>query len=290
MNRRTFVKNSALAAASVSVFGSIHWNGRSFEGNNPTTTDILGPFYRPGSPMRSNIAPPNSAGEPFTVSGTIFQLDGKKPMSGALVEAWQCDEKGVYDNTSDEYLCRGAVKTGADGKYTFKTILPVPYKVGSGYRPAHVHMRVSSDDHQDLITQIYFKGDPHLKGDSSSASPQAVNRILDVKNSPKDKFVTFDIVMSKQFPLEASAYKKLTGLYSMDNNKMYDFFNDGDLLFVKSDGLMVAALGYKGNNQFDDSNGYNVQFLFDQAGPTKIKITDENGKVQEGVKFIKYPD
>ena len=290
MNRRTFVKNSTFAAASVSVFGSIYWNGRSFEGNNPTTTDILGPFYRPGCPMRSNIAPPDSAGEPFSVSGTIFQADGKKPMAGALVEVWQCDEKGAYDNTSDDYLCRGAVKTGADGKYTFKTIIPVPYSVGAGYRPAHIHMRISSDDHQDLITQIYFKGDPHLKEDPSSASPQAVNRILEIKNSGKDKFVTFDIVMSKQFPLEAAAYKKLTGLYSLDDNKMLDFIHDGDLLFVKQDGLMVAALEYKGNNQFEEPDGYKVQFLFAQGAPTKIKITDYNGKVQGGVKYIKYPD
>src|SRR5688572_1102748 len=287
MNRRTFVKNSALAAASVSVFGSIYWNGRSFEGNNPTTTDILGPFYRPGSPMRSAIAPPNTAGEPFTVSGVIYQSDGRKPMASALVEVWQCDEKGVYDNTSDDYLCRGAVKTSADGKYMFKTIVPVPYQVGSGNRPAHIHMRISSNDHQDLITQIYFKGDPHLDEDSSSSSPQAVNRILEIKNSGKGKFVTFDIVMSKQFPLEAAAYKKVTGLYSMNDNTMCDFSNDGDLLFVKKDGLMIAALEYKGNNQFEESGGMKVQFSFVSGGETNIKVTEWDGKVLEGKKYIK---
>jgi protocatechuate 3,4-dioxygenase beta subunit len=290
MNRRTFVKNSTLAAASVSVFGSIYWNGRSFEGNNPTTTDILGPFYRPGSPMRSNIAPPNTAGEPFTVSGVIYESDGRKPMASALVEVWQCDEKGVYDNTSDDYLCRGAVKTGANGTYTFRTIVPVPYKVGSGHRPAHIHMRISSDDHQDLITQIYFKGDPHLDEDSSSSSPQAVNRILEIKNSGKGKFVNFNIVMSKQFPLEAAAYRKLTGLYSMNDETMYDFVSDGDLLFVKRDGLMVSALEYKGNNQFEESPGMKVQFSFAQNGETSIKVTSWDGKVLEGKKYIKYPD
>lgn len=288
MDRRTFVKNSTFAAASVSVFGSIFFNGRSFEGNNPTTTDILGPFYRPGSPMRSNIAPPGTAGQPFSVSGTIFKSDGK-PMASALVEVWQCDEKGVYDNTSDDYLCRGALKTGADGKYMFKTIIPVPYSVGGGYRPAHIHMRISSDDHQDLITQIYFKGDPHLKEDPSSASPQAVNRILEIKNSGKDKFVNFDIVMSKQFPLEAAAFKKLTGLYNMNDNSMCDFVNDGDLLFVKNNGLMVAALEYKGNNTFEDADGTKTKFLF-EGGETKVKVTFSDGRVQEGTKYIKYPD
>lgn len=290
MNRRTFVKNSAMAAASVSVFGSIYWNGRSFEGNNPTTTDILGPFYRPGSPMRSNIAPPNTAGEPFTVSGVVYESEGRKPMASALVEVWQCDEKGVYDNTSDDYLCRGAVKTDSDGKYMFKTILPVPYKISSGYRPAHIHMRISSNDHQDLITQIYFKGDPHLEEDSSSSAPQALNRILEIRNYSKGKFVTFDIVMSKQFPLEPAAFKKLTGLYRMNDETMYDLLTDGDLLFVKRDGLMISALEYKGNNQFEESLGMKVQFSFAQGGETDIKLTSWDGKVMAGTKYIRYPD
>jgi hypothetical protein len=162
--------------------------------------------------------------------------------------------------------------------------------VGSGYRPAHIHLRVSSDDHQDLITQIYFAGDSHLKDDESSASPQAVNRILEIKNSSSGKLVMFDITMSKQFPLESSAYKKITGLYDMGNNKMYDFYNDGDLLFLKFGGLIVSALEYRGNNLFEDGGGYKVQFEFAHGGLTKIKVTDEKGKVEEGVKYIKYPD
>lgn len=294
MNRRTFVKNSSLAAASVSILGAIHWNGRSFVGDNPTTTDILGPFYRPGSPMRSNIVPPGTSGETMQVSGIIFKEDGKTPLSNALLEVWQCDDKGVYDNTSDEYLCRGALKTGADGKYMFKTVIPVPYQVGaaeSRYRPAHIHMRISSSEHQDLITQVYFKGDSHLKDDASSSSPLAVNRILDInKNSANEKSVRFDVVMSKEFPLDPLVYKKITGLYSIDGKKMLEFFNDDDLLFIKADGLMVGALAYSGNNQFEEPGGYKVQFELLKAGGAKVKITDEDGKVEEGVKYIKYPD
>ena len=55
--------------------------------------------------------------------GTVYQKDGKTPLANTLIEAWQCDENEHYDNTSDEYLFRGAVKTDIDGKYAFKTIL-----------------------------------------------------------------------------------------------------------------------------------------------------------------------
>src|SRR5258705_11667601 len=106
MDRRTFVKNSSLAAFSVAAFGSIQWNGRSFVGETPTTTDILGPFYRPGAPLRSNIIPPGSSGDPMNFTGTIFQKDGKTPMRDAFIEIWQVNEKGEYDKTSDSFFCR----------------------------------------------------------------------------------------------------------------------------------------------------------------------------------------
>ena len=48
MKRRTFIRDSSLLAISVGVFGKIKWDGRSYVGEDPTTTDILGPFYRPG--------------------------------------------------------------------------------------------------------------------------------------------------------------------------------------------------------------------------------------------------
>ena len=60
MKRRSFIKQTTLTAFSVAVYGSIHWNGKSFEGNDITTTDILGPYYRPGAPMRSNLVPAGS--------------------------------------------------------------------------------------------------------------------------------------------------------------------------------------------------------------------------------------
>ena len=92
MKRRTFIKDSTLTAFSIAAIGSIHWNGKSFIGDNTTTTDILGPFYRPGAPMRSNLIPAGSKGEVLQLSGTVFQKDAKTPIENVLIEAWQCDE------------------------------------------------------------------------------------------------------------------------------------------------------------------------------------------------------
>ena len=52
--------------------------------------------------------------------------NGNMPLKNTLVEIWQCDENQHYDNTSDDYVFRGAVKTGEDGKYYFKDPYPRP--------------------------------------------------------------------------------------------------------------------------------------------------------------------
>lgn len=294
MKRRTFIKNSSLMAISVSAFGAIHWNGKSFVGDTPTTTDILGPFYRPGAPLRSNIIPSGSKGTPLNLNGTIFQHDGKTPLENTLIEIWQCDENEYYDNTSDGYLFRGAVKTGKKGMYDFKTIVPVPYKANpkdeASWRPAHIHMRVSSETEQDLITQIYFKGDKYLDKDRSSSSPQAVNRILSItKNATNENEVTFDIVMSKEFPLDAEVYKKITGLYQMDKD-IIEFLKNDDLLFMKRNGQLLVSLKYIGNNTFEGGIGFpKVNFELLTGGGTKATISYRDN-TYSGEKFLKYSE
>ena len=296
MKRSTFIKDSALTAFSIAAFGAVHWNGKMFEGDNETTSDILGPFYRPGSPMRSNLIPAGSTGEVMHLSGTIFEKDGKTPLSDVLIESWQCDEHEHYDNASDDYVFRGAVKTGKDGRYAFKTIVPVPYKDGDDWRPAHIHMRISSKGHQDLITQIYFKGDPHIAKDASAASSQSVNRILEIKNNSLNKnAVKFDVVMGKSFALNDAGYKKITGLYRLKNG-MAEFIREDDLLLLKLNGQFMEGLVYKGNNSFEGGLGFNkATFEIMTNGDVKTKITmwDMGAnqrflELHEGIKVLKY--
>lgn len=298
MKRRSFVKQSTLFAFSMSAMGSISWNGKNFEANSPTTTDILGPFYRPNAPVRSNIIPPGSKGELLNLSGSILQNDGQRPISNTLIEIWQCDENEHYDNTSDEYLFRGALKTDKDGKYHFKTIVPVPYKATETmWRPAHIHLRVSSPDHQDLISQIYFKGDPHLQDDTSSAAPQASHRILEIRRNNKGEHdVKFDVVMKETFPLDPGVFDKVTGLYQMEKGNV-EFTQNDDLLYMKQNGHLVEALVYKGNNTFEGGLGH-IKAKFDllPKGGANVSISTgnydsgnlESRKTTKGTRFLKY--
>lgn len=299
MKRRAFIKSSTVTAFSIAAYGSLHFNGKSFEGNSVTTTDILGPYYRPGSPMRFNLIPPGSTAPVLHLSGTVFAHDGKTPLPNVLIESWQCDEHQNYDNTSDDYLYRGSFRTGKDGKYSFKTIVAVSYKDGTDWRPAHIHLRVSSAGHQDLITQIYFKGDPHIAGDASSGSPQSVNRILEIKkNAANESVVKFDITMGVSLKLDDAAFKKITGLYQLEKG-MAEFNKEDDLLILKMNGQWMEGMVYNGNNSFEGGLGFNrVKFEILKNGQVKANIIlwdlapDKQQFLEkyEGVKILKYSD
>jgi len=293
MQRRTFIKNSTLTVISVSAFGALNWNGKNFEGDTPTTTDILGPFYRPGAPMRTNLRLANSNGTPIVLKGYIFKEDGKTPINDAFVEIWHCDENEVYDNTSDEYKYRGGQKTKTDGKYEFKSILPVPYKADpkdeTSWRPAHIHMRVSVINQQDLITQIYFKGGKYLETDKWASSPQAVNRILNIsKNKSGDSEIVFNVVMNKEIPLDKKVYDRVTGLFDIGNDNVIEFIKNDDLLFMKWNGQLSADLKYIGNNTFEGGIGFpKATFELLKDGGTKVVVVTVT-KTYNGTKYLKY--
>lgn len=292
MKRRKFIQDSAMIALSVGVFGKIKWDGEKYVGTDPTTTDILGPFYRPGAPFKTDLVQAGTKGEIMHFSGTVFGKDGKA-LKAALVEIWHCDENGVYDNTSDNYVYRSSFKTGADGKYNFKSIFPVPYAVNTTLtRPAHIHMRISAAGVQDLVTQVYFKGDKHIAEDISAKEKSALNRILAItKNAKNEKVVKFDVYLKEEYVLEATAFKKIEGLYEMSDRSMIDFYKNGDQLFAKVNGQIMEAMDYKGDNSFAGGNDYvKAKFELLANGVTKVTVTITEDKPIEitGTKLLKY--
>ena len=160
------------------------------EGGTPRT--IEGPLYVAGAPVKEGVAkldvdPDEDAG-PLVIRGVVKGADGK-PVAGALVECWHADSRGFYSHfdpteRQSNFNLRGAVRTGADGKYEFRTLMPVGYGCppqGStqqllnhlarhGNRPAHVHMFVTSDGHRKLTTQFNIEGDPLIWDDFAYAT------------------------------------------------------------------------------------------------------------------------
>lgn len=277
MQRRTFIKDTAFCAVAVSAAGFIRFNGKNFEGDCETTADILGPFYRPDAPVRTGMRIENAPGRLIKLSGQVKQKDCKTPLKNACVELWHCDGMGVYDNESPAFNYRAKTFCDENGNYFFDTILPVPYDVGGGIvRPAHFHMLISANGYQSLITQLYFTGDPYISKDSSSSSPSAKRRILDIKNGKGgEKTVAFNVTMMEKLPADEVVLDRLSGVYTrQDNNYAETFYKKDNLLWIKNSGSINGGypLQYNGNNSFAHFgiSKSNFEFLPQSDGTVKL--------------------
>jgi catechol 1,2-dioxygenase len=254
MHRRSFIRNTALCAVAVSASGFIRFNGSNYTGDCETTTDILGPFYRPGSPMRTDLTVKGDAGIAVTLSGTIRHNDCTTPYKKAKVELWHCNKEGVYDNTTDEFRYRGTAYTDDEGHYSFNTILPVPYAQPNGLmRPAHFHLMITADGYMPFITQLYFTGDAYLKTDMYSSAASAQKRILDVQTANDGtKKVSLDVSMSVKLNAEPPVLQKLAGTYTApddkDNKQELFIFNNA---LWKKNNVFGNETEYVGNNTFN---------------------------------------
>ncbi len=114
----------------------------------PTAPDQEGPFYKAGAPLRDHV------GEGYVLQGVVRSVEGCSPIAGAQIEFWMAGPDGQY---TDDY--RATMIVGEDGAYRFESNFPPPY---SG-RPSHIHVRVSAEGYQTLITQHYPK-----EGESSA--------------------------------------------------------------------------------------------------------------------------
>ncbi len=293
MQRRTFIKDTALTAMAVSAAGFIRFNGKNFEGDCETTTDILGPFYRPNAPVRSNMRIKNDAGVLMELSGQVKHKDCKTPLKNACVELWHCDAKGVYDNESPDFKYRAKTYCDDKGNYSFKTILPVPYDVGNGtIRPAHFHLMISAAGYQNLITQLYFTGDKNIAKDPSASSPAAKRRILDVKDDDSGgKTVWFNITMMEKLPADAAVIDRLVGAYKKTNGKNEELYKKDGMLWIKDAESINGGypLEYSGNNTFEDyGRESKYQFTIQSAGTVKLSYTGITwNKQKEGWEAVK---
>lgn len=201
MDRKDFIRNTSLTAFALSSFGFIvKGDDGQFTGDCDTTNDILGPFYRADAPLRSDLTYDGLKGTRIELKGRVFKSDCVTVIKDALVEIWHCNTEGEYDNDSSEFRQRAGLKTNEKGEYAFTTILPGKYLNGKLYRPAHIHYRVTEANSKELISQIYFQGDPHIAKDPWASQDKAKLRVLTL--SPEDikgnLSLTFDIYLNEK--------------------------------------------------------------------------------------------
>lgn len=136
----------------------------------PTAADALGPFYVADMPVVDDLNRHGKPGESLTLTGRVLSSIDSQPVPNARIEIWQTDSEGIYhpaDNGAyadyaDEAIdLRGTVIVGEDGTYRVETLVPGAYFP----RPRHLHYRITANDHEVLVTQLYITGDTAGGGD-----------------------------------------------------------------------------------------------------------------------------
>ena len=162
-----------------------------------TPADILGPFYRPGAPFRTDIIPSHREINPNTrlvIRGRVLGVDGQAVGDNAYIEFWQADPDGRYDAAGPDF--RGIQPLGADGSYELHTVRPGDYDISDpgapephDFRCAHIHVKVWIDGRDVLTTQLYFADDKYNATDHWFDERRVVNFV--------ERLGHFDFIVKK---------------------------------------------------------------------------------------------
>ena len=150
-----------------------------------TEPTLVGPFLLENAPefaMGEDISA-GAAGTPMYAQGQILDMHGQ-PVAHAVIDVWHSDDRGLYDvqDGIEEKgpWARAQLTTGADGRYSFWSVLPVDYPVpqdgtaiqmlqattGRSWRPAHLHFRIQAPGQRPLITHIFDRNSKNLDSDA----------------------------------------------------------------------------------------------------------------------------
>jgi protocatechuate 3,4-dioxygenase beta subunit len=149
-----------------------------------TPRQTAGPYFKPESPLRARLVEAGDRGVRLALGGLVLRPDCR-PVAGALLDFWQADDRGEYDNSGFRY--RGHQLTDAEGRYRLETVVPGLYPG----RTRHIHVRVQAPGRPLLTTQLYFPGEAGNQRDGIF-SPALVVAWRDV---PGGKAGAFDFVV-----------------------------------------------------------------------------------------------
>ncbi|MGH9008495.1 MAG: intradiol ring-cleavage dioxygenase [Acidimicrobiia bacterium] len=126
--------------------------------DDPTPKQTEGPYWTADSPQRNDFSGDGAPGQRMTLTGTVVDT-ACRPVPGTLLDFWQCDGNGVYDN--EGYKLRGHQYTDGNGAFRLTTVKPGLYPG----RTRHFHVKVRPPGGEVLTTQLYFPGEPANQAD-----------------------------------------------------------------------------------------------------------------------------
>ena len=158
-----------------------------------TPRTIEGPLYVANAPLADGHTRMDDGlddGEVMWLFGQVKDTKGQS-IANAVVDIWHANTLGNYsffDTSQTEYNLRRRIRTGADGYYSVRSIVPSGYgcppdgptqqllnRLGRhGNRPAHIHFFVSAPGYKHLTSQINLNGDEYLWDDFAFATREGL--------------------------------------------------------------------------------------------------------------------
>lgn len=166
----------------------------------PTLQSVAGPFYRTGAPYRAKITPPFEPGTVLVITGRVWSYETKKPLANASLDLWQVDNQtSGYSNGNGDFKNRARLVTDETGAFEFETVHPIAYEAGTNFwRSPHIHMIVKAPKHKQLVSEMFFKGDPKHDIDQLFHPELEVPAIKKTINGKEYETAVFDIVLEAE--------------------------------------------------------------------------------------------
>ena len=173
-----------LIAGSLGVSALVCLLNNGDSGQSQTTANLMGPFWRSGSPATPNgasIVRSPTPGTPIFVNAWVRDTAGRA-VADAEVDVWHTSADGCYENQDPAQAnmnLRGKFTTDALGQIAFCSVKPAGYPIPlSGpvgallraqgrhnMRPAHIHFLIHKQGYKTQFSQVYSSDDPHLQSD-----------------------------------------------------------------------------------------------------------------------------
>ena len=169
----------------------------------------IGPFF-PGAFVTgcedlTSFQGKQAQGQHIALTGRVLE-EGARPILNAIIEIWQPDANGIFRHPLDPrfhevdpgFFGWGRARTDADGRYTFRTVLPGASHGYSGgeARPPHLNLMILAIGlTRRLVTTVFFAETP------DSLHDPVLDRVADLSlrarllaRREKDWVYRFDIV------------------------------------------------------------------------------------------------
>ena len=173
-----------LIAGSLGVSSLVCLQNNGLGGEYETTANLMGQFWREGSPHEqdgASIVRSQTPGDPIFVTGTVVDLDGR-PVAEARVDVWNTSGEGIYENQDPRQAdmnLRGTFVTDRNGQFHLQSVKPAGYPIPingpvgdllraqrrHNMRPAHIHFLVNKPGFKTQFSQVYSSDDPNLETD-----------------------------------------------------------------------------------------------------------------------------